>query len=386
VTDPIEAVAAELFAGDQDRSEASAVVDGFRISAVIEPGRARVAVEVTAPGIPETTSLWRRGRSAEATPIGSPAFDRAIEVVGDEAWALAVLRHETRRLAQIMIDRWGATVVRGRVLYAHETAKLSPAEVIRTMRAALDLARALSMPEAAIPDALAENAIDDPDPGFRERALGCLARIAPSRTPAVARIALDDPEPRVRLVAALALSNALGGGIVTSALSELAATWGHPPEVRVRAFDRLVELGPPIDVLERALADPILAERAAEAAKTVGDPSFVELLIDLFDDAGSDLRRTIAFVLADLEHPRAERILLEVAASKGAAERLGRIGTVRSLAVLKRLGTPEASAAIRAITSRTGDVTGDLALVDDDRAGALSPAPSGRLSFDPDGT
>lgn len=373
-------------------------VDGYEIVAVLERGRRRVVVEITdrRERIPRTLSL-HRSRGHRRTTVGAPSFDRAVELSAPDPWALAVFDQKTRHLVQIMVERWGATVEAGRIKHSLGGGGPTPdREVKRTLRAAMDLARALSVEPERIPERLAENAVEDPEPHLRERALTLLVERHPERAPVPCSVCLDDTEPAVRLVAASALAHFAeweaavdseawppeSRAAVEGCLAELATNWNIEPEIRLKAFDRFVEVSDtPLVVLERALADPVLAERAVYATNRITDPGWLDLLFEIYPDCDETLQLAIAVALADAGYPRAELLLLDVAQAPGVAERLAEIGTARAIPVLKNVGTKEAKAAIERIKARVGDLSGNMALAEDRTVGAVSEADAGQVSM-----
>jgi hypothetical protein len=386
VLESVPAELAQALEAQPDRdARAHRVVDQYEVVTVLERDRRRVTVEVADLGdrIPRTLSL-RRSRGGRRMVVGAPAFDRALELSAPEPWALAVFKQSTRTLAQVMVERWGALIESGLVKLVHASgSRTHDADVLRTVMAAMDLSRALSIAAEQIPEALATNAAEDPEPNFRLRALSVLVEEFPDRSLDACRRALTDPEPASRLVAALTLPP---DPTVEGVLANLATSWAITGDIRVDAFERFLEVAAePIPVLERALADPVLAERAVHATVRFSDPGWTDFLADVAADCDVRLRTAIALVLSELRHPRAEALLLAVPLGAQAIDRLGEMGTVRALPVLKQVGSKEARAAIERIKARVGNVEGHVALVDDeDRGGALSEADSGRVSLSRD--
>jgi HEAT repeat protein len=360
-------------------------IDDYQVVVSLERNRKRAAAEVSDRGerIPRTLSL-HRSRGRRRTTIGAPTFDQALELSAPEAWALAIFTPGTRSLVQVMVERWGAVVESGTIKLGHSAVGPVPdSEVLRTLRAALDLARTLSIMPERIAPALARNAAEDPEPRLRERALALLVDRHQELATDACRRALADPEPRVRLIAASSLP---ADQPVVSALAELATNWGIDPEIRTEAFERFLEIADePMAVLERALADPILAERAVYATCRFAEPSWMDFLAEVSSDCDARLRAAIALVLADLGHARAEALLLEVPRAPGAVERLAEMGTARAIPVLRAMGSRAAEDAIARIKERTGDLSGHVALIEaEDNRGALSQTEAGRLSLEED--
>jgi HEAT repeat protein len=230
---------------------------------------------------------------------------------------------------------------------------------------------------------LLKRATQDPEPRLREQALAELCELSRELAAEACRAALKDPEPRVRLTAASALP---ADPQVEGVLAELATSWAVEPELRMEAFDRYLTVAErPLSVMERALADPVLAERAVYATSRFAEPGWLDLLAEVFADCDAQLKAAIAIVFSDLGHAKAEELLLEVPQASGVAERLAEIGTARAIPVLKRIGTMQSIEAIARIRERAGDLAGHVALVEpEDRSGALSEVDAGRLSLDED--
>ncbi len=380
--DPLENISDELLSSD---GHVTRVVDDYEIVAWLARKR-RVSVDVSdrTDRIPRTLSL-RTSRGARRTRLGAPAFDRALELSAPEPWALAVFGQSTRRLVKVMVERWGAVVESGTIRLSYAGAGVLPrAEILRTVRAALELARSLSIAPDAIPPALTENARSDPEPHLRERALRALVAEYPEPAVEACRRALTDPEPAVRLIAALSLEV---DPTVEATLAELATAWSIAPEIRIDAFERFLEVaaGDAMPVLERALADPVLAERAVHATVRFADPGWTDFLAEVAGDCDDRLRTAIALVLADLGHPKAEVLLLSVPPSSATVVRLAELGSARAIPLLRRVASREARDAIARIRARVGELDGHLAIVggEQDARGALSEAEAGKISINP---
>jgi HEAT repeat protein len=204
-------------------------------------------------------------------------------------------------------------------------------------------------------------ALEDPAPGVRSIALGALGRLgegAREAVPAAARRTLDS-DPVVGASALQAL-RALGAG--RAALGPLLDALDDPdPKVRLIALSSLGQLGrdaaPAIDRIVKALpADPVLLGPAATTLRQLGarDPIVVSAAIRALGDAGVD-DKTAALKTLEQLGPRAvaaRDALLDLARRPGPS----RAPALRALASLQVHDVAIVAAARDALTDADAQV------------------------------
>ena len=305
--------------------------------------------------------------------IGDPAFDAKVHLRGREDLVVAALHAQARSDVVRLIEMGGEVKVGGDIVVEFPSETI---DIARPQPVMIAVAQALTGVRS-IPEALAKNALADPEPGVRLRNLELLCgnhRESPAARPA-AEAALADPDPRVRLCAALFTKDAavlraiagdasLDGALRAEALRNLRD--GDPATVTA-ALDSGVE------------ALQILALHAAAIAR---DPAMLEKALSLC--AGSDaVAEAAAKALGAFEDPRVQPALIELlrrkapAVQTAAAWSLGQIGDVDAVEPLLPLAKHSEAArlAIRRCQGRLGAVeSGRLSVAEPGESGALSVA------------
>lgn len=135
----------------------------------------------------------------------------------------------------------------------------------------------------AVPALIA--ALSAPDSDLRKLAVDALARIDDARAQAPLVAALDDEDPNVRAAAAEALGSVGGSGAVRALLGAVERV-AEDPLVQQSALLALDALGASAgaDLLDSALADPLLRPAALALLARSEDPQSRKLLIDALSD------------------------------------------------------------------------------------------------------
>lgn len=254
---------------------------------------------------------------------GDPDFDRAVEVGALDAASLACLGEKARG-AILAMSKVGAEVKDGEVRFKTVEEISDPDTIVKTVRAMIEGAQALSAVGASdVPAALAVNAQRDSKAGVRLRNLEMLIKDyrASAETTVAVAAGLHDPDARIRLLAASAAPGDEGTAVV-------------------------LDLAKHIDGASDALAEDL-----AEALGRLSDPIVEPTLVKLLARESTEVR-------------------------VAAALSLGRVGTIKSVEPLLPLTQgvrgqlkEAASAAVRQIQERLGAV----------EKGRLSVPPTGRL-------
>lgn len=200
--------------------------------------------------------------------LGDPSFDREIQVLGQEALALAVLDRDTRHeLSELLrgvpwedngrwMD-WGGSF--SGELLAARLPHPEPAseetlfrQVSRVLDALLRLAQCLARP-ADVAERLGSRLREEPEAGVRRQALRVLLRDFPQH-PATRKLLpalCSDPDERVRLAAALALGRE--GRKTLLALVEASSTSEGSATRAVRGLGEALPFELAVSTLRRAL-------------------------------------------------------------------------------------------------------------------------------------
>lgn len=316
--------------------------------------------------------------------LGDPAFDQAFEASGAEAELRAVLTQPHRAALIGLPGR--VTVWAGRVSYACTALFAGPDAIERAVREALSVVPWMTAP----PDLaarLADVVSTDWAGLVRAGALGCLLRSAPDDegTRHLCQWALDDPEPRVRLLAAGHV-----GDPAAPVLAALAAASELPIELRLEALGAAARLSPERwrPILRAALFEGPhpLAVGAAELLGATRDASASAMLAARWPTASTLLAPALLTALARLGHPNAEPVLLlglthpAAPVRIAAAEGLGEAGGPTALTALTTRQREdrdadvrrEAERAIHRIHARHDLEHGRLSILEPTSTGALS--------------
>lgn len=332
--------------------------DGFSVKAEIfstgsgKNKATRTRITVTG-NLPTAFSIKAEGFMSKVfgvdIEVGDPVFDKAAKVLGDESAALSVLDAEARETLQRLVPRNWAFEDGAWVLVT--SGRLGD-ELSGRIAEGIELAHAVRDGRGDVSARLKVIAATDPLVQVRRRALERL--VADFAVRLVTREALiaavSDVDPTLRLFAALQLGN-------TSALADLAQDAALAAEVRLEAFEGLVQRAP---------------HEARTRETTAAWLTYKN---------GQGLRAAALSALSTVPHDQAQSTLIEalVAADEGvklaAIRSLGAIGTVEAVAALGPLRDTffgsvlkgAASDAILAIQSRVGSAD----------AGALSIAGDG---------
>jgi hypothetical protein len=329
--------------------------------------------------------LKRVAGLAEVT-VGEPGFDQNVVARGVPAVVLAVLDAETRQSLRALA-RLGGIVNAGEVQVT-VSARAPTAELVRTVKCAVRVARRLDLRGRTVETDLLRRIRHDPVAEVRARCAAALLERAPESPEAEAAwtAATRDSAAQVRLVA---LAH---GGEAFEPLTAMAGDTHAGDAERAEALRLLCERYPGKGAeraITTALGDPRLQGPALECAARVALP--VATLLGL--DAPNP--RLLAAALGNTGEPSATERLIELLSgddetAEVAARALGRVGTPAALAVLKaRLGLMSTApmreavlAAVARLERRVAQLPeGGLALVDaDETEGALSAVKAGGLS------
>jgi len=367
----------------------SVEVDEVRHDDALHP---RLSVNLS---VPMSMQLSARSGNADLQ-TGDERFDSAARVSGEETEVLARLGEPARSALSPLLSR-GARLEYGKlrlVLSAPAAGARDLAHAVRTLAHAGGL---LQLGEGGVPAALARNAVSDSDPRVRLLNLTALFRHHPQTESAreAAAKALEDVVPVIRLRAA----QFLPGSEPAAALSALMRTTAEP-WVRVEALRELDHKRPyaEISTTVAAALDAAEEELRREAVKVIaraGDREKVDALAAMAAGAAPPLAETLAEALGQLGGPRAEEALMRLLAHEStpvrcqAARALGEMGTVRAVEPLLPLtrgllgGELQQAArdAVRRIQARLGNVeAGHLAVVDDQHGAVSLPDPVGAVA------
>lgn len=282
--------------------------------------------------------------------LGDPDFDAHVAVYGDRDFALGLLHHEVRRLAETIVLEDQCKVEFGMLHGILEDVRAAPERIERM----LDLADMLRRPSSNdLPPLLARNALEDPAPGFRLLAFRQLATEFP-RAPeagATAEALLGDDLPEHRLEAARTLVShdsqaGADAASVLEAIVELSALRSSLREQALDALARFGELGTAVRLataildadetpqLRRVAIEALVRREASEALMAVtptqqpeelivlaqglgkiGDLRAQETLLSMLKRPHEDLQIAVAGALAAFGNAQAVPALRRAAAS-----------------------------------------------------------------------
>jgi hypothetical protein len=217
------------------------------IDAVYERGELFHRVQIGDIGLPESVSIRGRAVDELAGPLGQecttgiPEFDRAIHVEGDPYEAFALLSVPGRKSAFELVTEFRARVTQGRVTYrgleVPGTANFLPLVLGRILAAA----KALSISDPGPYERLFRNVERDPAPRVRRKSLELLLERheGEPKTHRATKLALNDADPRVRLIAGVK-----AGPDGSRALVELVESSAVPESIRARGLHVLLETMP----------------------------------------------------------------------------------------------------------------------------------------------
>ncbi|MBI3273012.1 MAG: HEAT repeat domain-containing protein [Planctomycetes bacterium] len=364
---------------------------------------------VTGPDLPADLMVLPPGVAPEGAGrvrTGDEEFDAGVFAAGPELSTIAALDFQTRKDLATLVRLRGGGLHSGVLLLPVAGVPTEVASILETVRSSVAAVRRLSLERKGVRDRLAHNATRDPNPGARHRNLELLlAHYAESPvTEAALRAAVQDLEPRIRLLAGTHLGQA-----GWDALISLVAKEDLPDEVRSGALLHLV------GELPRERLVPLLeglAEGRSAAVFRIGVRSLTRLgrplgfdrLVGALRGAPAAVAAVIAEELGETGDPRAEETSIRLLGHEDAQVRLraaatlGRVGGLRAVEPLR--GCAGASgrlldgelrraidAAVKAIHARLGveGGVGSLSLADPGPgAGTLSLATEeGALSLAP---
>ena len=404
----------------------------LRISSYAENETEWTRVEIWGPQLAPELTLRREGlgflgrRSAKEIEIGDDGFDKEVSVQGPLTLALALLnpdlRHAVATLVGGRLDLRGhrplwvtgqldAGVLRldlpehvPQLRRGPEEQKLDLAGEVYlegryklpdVLRAALDLARRLEVPER-LAARLADNLKTEPEAGVRRKTLARLLSEFPEAPESAAALqaARGDPDADVRVRAAVALGKQGRDVLLGVAAGEgaLDATTARA----VAALDRSLTVAEALELLRGALRTRRLLSASACLAilGRLGGAEAGHALAKVLLVEKNELGEAAAQALAATGDPSAEAPLLRALAEgapalqRAAASALGKVGTRAAVVPLRTAERdPDLRAAARQaiaeIHSRlAGAEQGQLSL-SEDVAGRLSvvEGESGRLSL-----
>jgi HEAT repeat protein len=347
-----------------------------------------LVVTVEGPRIPRGLSFDEGG--GEDVLTGDAVFDDTIEVRGQPSVVLALLTRSVRDKVAVFV-RNGGTLRDGR-LTGRTRLTVAQSDIPACARMTWRLAEALSSADGGgICQRLARNAVEDPVPGVRLLNLLQLHDTFGDSTEAreASRAALADASPWVRLSAARFLHEEV------ETLEALSRDREVPDQAAAEAV-ALLAARLPSDRAGPLFVD-VMKTRTGEAAREAIDqlgrlrhaPAFGPLVV-VMDRGDARTAAAAATALGALGDPRAEVSLLRVVERDAlelrtaAVRALGVVGSIRSVAPLlalldkRALDAATATAirgAVSSIQSRlVGAEAGQLTV-------AASEAESGRLSL-----
>ncbi len=199
------------------------------------PGGVNVAVERMGHGVAKTLNI------IDDVEIGHDEFDRRYLIDANDADALALLGGPSRFAAAELLER-GAKIEHGRIRLFVRKGLRDGAYLESLIRATVARAEVLAEPLRLPPAArLARNALHDPVGGVRLRNLEMLLRRHRATDAArdAARLALDDADPRVVVLAAAHV-----GAEAAPHLVAVAGDASRPEGSRIAALGALVRCAP----------------------------------------------------------------------------------------------------------------------------------------------
>lgn len=332
--------------GDQ-RVTASAVRSNGRDGWLLVGDHVRIDIEV-AGQMPRRIELrWRKPGTAmdpSAVLTGDALFDSTIALYGDEVEILAIFNPGNRRAALDLYVGAPFSLKAGRLTLLRSGLVDRPALMEIAVRRLVGWANLLDVDPALIPARLAQAATDDPEAEVRRRSRNALLTRF-TGTPfaaSIARDALDDDDPIIRLRAAMALGDEKLESIIQCVQSIRLAM-----SVRLMAFEYLVDHAPPTVVMP--LASSLLHEPGEDVATAL-----CETLWRVDHDAVPPI---LARLLGDVK----QRSMSEPVAI-AAAGALGRCGTVEEVpaltAVVEDRGS--SSAVVKAARTAVARIQGRL--------------------------
>jgi hypothetical protein len=357
----------------------------------------RSFVWATSKGLPRHLSVQRgsalrsvaRWVDGRDVPIGDPAFDELIELPAVDAHVCAALSYPARRqLTQLL--GWGGYVHDGVVASSSTWSVEHNHSLPLLLHSVALLARLLSVPRGALPERLAYNAANDPQPQVRLQNLRFLVAsdtgAPPELLASTAAALLGDEHAPVRLLAAQH-----AGEAGHAALRALIADRQLDCSLRAQAVDSLARHPvPDLDGLRTVLAPTQLPELTMAALAVIGwssDAALIEAVLSCTRNGHDGVRAEAARVLGRLALPQTEPLLIQLLGDpasdvqQASAEALGLFGSVAAveplLPLAENLVRPRlrqaARGAIGRIQSRLGDVeAGRLSLSNPhDLAGAV---------------
>ena len=331
---------------------------------------------------------------------GCPSFDAEHLVTGSSLRTALAHLGLRGRTAVNQLRRSGATIEHGAV--EHE---LRPADLTtHLIGVTLDAAEALTLRGRTVEEALADNAVTDPEAGVRLANLRQLLLHNPSSQPAMvaAHASLRLPGWGARIEAAAFLAPA-AGDLLMEAMTQVGVT----EEERVRALEVILAHYPPEMALAAVTAGLRSTHRAVRVAALVRaaglskerlQPLLLELILTADDAEGT----RIAQLLTERGDWQAEEALLNLLTRTDPGVRLaaigalGAVGTGRAIDSLEPLtrgffgNGPEKAAAKAALerikVRRAASPVGRVSLADmgDVRGGlSLADAPHQEPIADP---
>ncbi len=207
--------------------------------------------------------------------IGDPMFDQRVLIRGEELETLALLDSPTRHKVKELLASGGW--VADRVIRWEKLGHLrNEREITGQVQELLAVSGALAGDGRSVEERIARNALHDPEPGVRLRNLEAL--LAQRRglpvTLGLARRCLEDPDPAIALTAALFL-----GDEALERIEALMAAPSLPPMLRIRALERLGQRGEPALLELLAQGSTPVKRAAARALGASGGLGAVEHLL-----------------------------------------------------------------------------------------------------------
>jgi HEAT repeat protein len=321
----------------------------------------RTQIVVHGRGIPRSVVIAREhvfsalGKVFAGADIetGDKEFDEAILLRGDEEVVIALLDDEMRRDVLAAVGVVGVSVSEGKIFFEADDLFGDLRRLELVLRQMIALAQSMKTIGESPLRQLIENARKDPHPAVRLRNLELALRHSATADEviAMAKGALLDPDPQVRLKAAISV-----GEDGFEALARLAKNGAIDERIRVKAIEHLWRRDPRSDGLLIELLDRGVESVRAAAAIGLGRRRHAPALgklIELMKGARVDDLLVLVEAVRYIGDPASEEPLLRLLDHNALEVRI---------AVIKALGSIATTSAVPAISATADGLLTDSSL------------------------